>query len=100
MPTIDYAPMHLQASVGQALQIELESLPGAGMVWQAPAAPAGCTRSVAHSRALGAGVGGPVMQCFVLNCDRAAEHVLLFELKRAWAIEVRALQPVWVTLRQ
>ena len=42
MPTIDHAPMHLQAAAGQPLHIELEAMPGAGVVWALPAAPSGC----------------------------------------------------------
>ena len=98
MPAIEHATLHLQARVGLALNIELEALPGAGLQWQAPTAPAGCTLVAADSHTQGTGVGGPVPQRFVLACDRAAEHKLRFELKRAWQSEPRAVQTVRVTV--
>ena len=98
MPIIDHAPMHLQASAGQALSIELESTPGAGVVWQLPAAPAGCTLSDADSRPSSGGVGGSATQRFVLICAKAGERYLRFELKRPWESEVRAVQPVVVSV--
>ena len=98
MPPIDHAPMHLQASAGQALTIELESTPGAGVVWQLPAAPAGCTVSDAGAVPSGAGVGGSATQRFVLTCHQAGERRLRFELKRPWEAEVRAVQAVVVTV--
>ena len=98
MPALEHAMLHLQARVGLALNIELESMSGAGMQWQAPAAPAGCTLVAANSHTQGAEVGGPVLQRFVLVCHRAAEHHLRFELKRAWESELRAAQTVRVTV--
>ena len=98
MPPIDHAPMHLQASAGQALTIELESTPGAGVVWQLPAAPAGCTLSNAGAVQSGAGVGGSATQCFVLVCSQAGKRHLRFELKRPWEAEVRAVQAVVVSV--
>lgn len=98
MPAIDHAPMHLQASAGQALTIELESTPGAGVVWQLPAAPAGCTLSDAGAVAIGGAVGGSATQRFVLICHQAGERHLRFELKRPWESEVRAVQAVVVAV--
>ena len=99
MPAIDHAPLHLHTSAGQALTIELESMPGAGVTWQTPAAPAGCSLTTADSQPAGAGVGGPALQRFVLTCDKPGEHPLRFELKRPWEAEVRAVQPVVVTVK-
>lgn len=96
MPAIDHPPLHLQAGAGQALTIPLEAMPGAGMLWQAPAAPAGCTLTEADRKPAGPGVGGPVLQRFVLTCDAPAEHQLRFEYKRPWEAEVRAVQTVRV----
>ena len=96
MPPIDHAPMHLQASAGQALTIELESTPGAGVVWQPPGAPTGCTLSDAGAVPSGSGVGGSATQRFVLVCHQPGERQLRFELKRPWEAEVRAVQPVVV----
>ena len=98
MPAIDHAPTHLQASAGQALTIELESTPGAGVVWQPPAAPAGCTLSDAGALPSSSGVGGSATQRFVLVCQQAGQRHLRFELKRPWESEVRAVQPVVVTV--
>ena len=98
MPAIDPAPLYLQASIGQALTIELEFFPGAGMTWQAPAAPAGCSLIAADSQAAGAGVGGAALQRFVLSCAQAGKRRLRFELKRPWEAEVRAVQPVIVNI--
>ena len=98
MPTIDHPPMHLQASAGQALTIALESTPGAGVVWQPPAAPAGCTLTEAGALTSGGGVGGSATQRFVLTCHQAGERHLRFELKRPWEAELRAVQPVVVSV--
>ena len=98
MPSIDHAPMHLQANAGQALTIELESTPGAGVVWQLPAAPAGCTLTDAGALPSSGGVGGSATQRFVLSCPQAGERHLRFELKRPWESEVRAVQPVVVSV--
>lgn len=99
MPTIAHPPLHLQAHAGQALTVQLESMAGAGLVWQAPAAPAGCSLAEADSAAAGAGVGGPTLQRFVLTCGQAGERHLRFELKRPWESEVRAVQAVVVTVK-
>ena len=96
MPAIDHPPMHLQASTGQPVSILLESTPGAGVVWQAPAAPAHCSLSDAGAQPSGSGVGGSATQRFVLTCSQAGEQHLRFELKRPWESEVRAVQPVVV----
>lgn len=98
MPAIDHAAMHLQASAGQPLTIALESTPGAGVVWQLPAAPAGCRLREAGSVPGGAGIGGSATQHFVLTCDQAGERRLCFELKRPWESELRAVQPVVVSV--
>ena len=99
MPAIDHAPLHLQANAGQALTIALESMPGAGVTWQAPAAPAGCSLTAADSLPTGTGVGGPALQRFVLTCDQPGERQLRFELKRPWEAEVRAAQPAVVNVK-
>ena len=74
-------------------------MPGAGVTWQAPAAPAGCRLTTADSQPAGAGVGGPTLQRFVLTCDQPGERQLRFELKRPWEAEVRAVQPVIVSVK-
>ena len=98
MPTIDHAPMHLQAAAGQPLHIELEAMPGAGVVWALPAAPSGCRLETLDSLPAGAGVGSATLQRFVLSCDQPGRHSLRFELKRPWESEVRAVQPIEVTV--
>lgn len=98
MPAIDHAPMHLQTSAGQPLTIALESTPGAGVVWQLPAAPAGCSLRDGGSVPGGAGIGGSAIQHFVLTCDQPGERRLRFQLKRPWESEVRAVQAVVVKI--
>ena len=98
MPAIYHAPMHLQAAAGQPLRIELEAMPGAGVVWALPAAPPGCRLDALESQPAGAGVGGATLQRFTLICDQAGRHSLRFELKRPWESEVRAVQPIEVTV--
>lgn len=98
MPAIDHAPLHLQASTGQPLTISLDATPGAGVVWQLPAAPAGCRLSEASAVPGGSGIGGSATQRFVLTCEQAGERRLRFELKRPWESEVRAVQAVRVTV--
>ena len=50
----------LQAQAGQPVVIVLDGFPGAGTLWQAPEAPAGCRLAVADSVPLGAGEAGNV----------------------------------------
>lgn len=99
MPAITHPPLHLQASVGQALTIALDAIPGAGAMWQTPTAPDGCTLVLADTVASGPGVGGQASQRFVLTCSQAGERQLRFELKRSWEAEVRAVQAVLVTVK-
>ena len=99
MPAITHPPLHLQASAGQALTIALDAIPGAGVMWQTPAAPDGCTLVLADTVASGPGVGGQASQRFVLTCSQAGEHHLHFELKRPWESEVRAVQAVVVAVK-
>ena len=106
MPVIDHPPMVMQAGVGQALVIELSAMPGAGMVWQPPAAPPGCSLSEQDmvqaggpAGGQGAGqVGGPARQRFVLTCAKPGRLHLSFTYKRPWEAEVRAVQAVTVTV--
>ena len=101
MPTpIEHPPISLQASAGQAVEITLDAVPGAGMQWQAPAAPAGCTLAdVGMQQGGGTGVGGSARQRFVLTCSTAGAHTLHFDYKRPWESEVRARQAVKVQVR-
>ncbi len=96
MTTTDPAPLHLQARAGQALTIALDAQPGAGLVWQPPAAPAGCQLTSAGGQSAGAGDGAATVQSFVLTCAGAGQRQLRFELKRPWEIEVRTVQRVIV----
>jgi len=99
MTTIDHPPLLLSAQAGQPVVIALDSMPGAGMLWQPPEAPAGCRLEVADSVPVGAGVGGPAQQRFVLTCGEPGERQLRFELKRPWEAKVQAVQPVVVQVR-
>lgn len=93
---IDHPPITLQASAGQAVQISLDAVPGAGMQWQAPPAPPGCTLTDAGFSESGSGVGGGGQQRFVLTCPSPGERTLRFDYKRPWEDAVRARQTVKV----
>lgn len=95
---IDHPPITLQASAGQAVQISLDAVPGAGMQWQAPPAPTGCTLTDGGFSEAGAGVGGAVQQRFVLTCTSPGERTLRFDYKRVWEDVVRARQAVKVKI--
>jgi predicted secreted protein len=99
MTVIAHPPLQLQATAGQALVIELESTPSAGVMWQLPAAPQGCTLTEGDTAPAGPGVGGSARQRFVLTCGKPGAQQLQFELKRPWESEVRAVQPVSVKVR-
>lgn len=95
-------PITLQARTGEAVEIALDAMPGAGLQWQAPAAPAGCTLAEADGQApqdTGAGVGGGTRQRFLLTCSTPGTHTLTFDYKRPWEAAVRACQPVVVQVR-
>lgn len=96
---IEHPPITLQAQAGQAVHIDLGAVPGAGMVWQAPAAPDGCTLADGGMQAAGAGIGGGAQQRFILTCSSPGERTLHFDYKRPWEPEVRARQAVTVTVR-
>lgn len=96
---IEHPPIHLQASAGQALEITLDAVPGAGMQWQAPAAPPGCTLADGGMQPGGTGVGGSARQRFVLTCSGPGAHTLRFDYKRPWEPDVRARQTVTVQVR-
>jgi inhibitor of cysteine peptidase len=98
MPVIDHPPLKLQASTGQPLVIALAAMPGAGAMWQAPAAPPGCSLTESATQESGPGTGGPAMQQFVLTCDRPGELQLRFEFKRPWEAALRAVQAVVVNV--
>ena len=93
---IEHPLITLQASAGQALEISLDAVPGAGMQWQAPAAPPGCTLTDAGFTEAGSGVGGGAHQRFVLTCTSPGAHTLRFDYKRPWEDAVRARQAVTV----
>jgi len=96
---VQHPPITLQATAGQALHIDLGAMPGAGMVWQAPPAPDGCTLADGGMQAAGSGIGGGAQQRFILTCQSPGERSLQFDYKRPWEAEVRAQQAVKVTVR-
>ena len=98
MPAIDHAPMQLQAAAGQPMHIQLEAMPGAGVMWSLSAAPPGCRLQSLDSLPAGAGVGSAALQRFELVCSQPGRHSLRFELKRPWETAVRAVQQVEVTV--
>lgn len=97
MRTVEHPPLQLQTAAGRSLDIVLDAAPGAGLLWQAPAAPAGCTLKVAGHAPAGAGDGGPVQQRFAFEAARAGQWTLRFELRRDWEGSAHAVQPVQVT---
>lgn len=98
MPTAR-APLQLHTTAGQAVEIALEAFPCAGALWRAPDAPAGCSLVEGGRRDVaGAGVGGPVQQCFAFTAARPGRYTLDFAFGQPWSPEVRALQPVWVVV--
>jgi predicted secreted protein len=98
---IEHPPITLQAHAGQSIEIALDAMPGAGLQWQLPAAPSGCTLTEAAARPgdSGSGVGGGTRQRFVLTCSGTGDHLLSFDYKRPWEAAVRARQPVRVQVR-
>ena len=88
--------LHYQAQVGQAVTIDLEAMPGAALIWDAPPAPSDCTLSRAEGVQTGADIGGPALQRFILVCRTPGRLELRFEKKRPWEAIVRAVQPVSV----
>ena len=82
-----------------ALAIVLDANPTAGMLWQAPAAPAGCSLVADGQTAGGAGDGAGVQQHFAFTANAAGQHALRFVLQRAWEPQPQAVQPVAITVR-
>lgn len=98
MRTIEHPPLQLQGTVGRPLDIVLDGAPAAGLLWQPPAAPAGCTLKGAGRQPGGAGVGGGVQQHFAFEAGQSGHWTLRFELRRDWESAAQAVQPVSVTV--
>ena len=96
MPSRQRPTLQLQATAGQPLVIALDAQPGAGLLWQAPPAPAGCQLVAAGQAPAGAGDGGAVQQRFAFTAPAAGQHVLRFMLQRSWGEQPHAVQPVAV----
>ena len=103
MPRADRPAMQLQAHAGQPLAIVLDASAGAGLLWRAPAAPAGCSLvadgQAAAGAEAGAGDGGGVQQRFVFTAAAAGTHLLRFLLQRDWEPQPQAVQPVSISVR-
>jgi hypothetical protein len=99
MPNRQHAPLLLQATAGVPLVIVLDAQAGAGLLWQAPPAPAGCQLLADGQTPTGAGDGGGVQQRFQFTAPAAGEHQLRFSLQRGWDSQVHAVQPVQITVR-
>ena len=99
MRAVEHPPLHLGASAGQALSIVLDATAGAGLRWQAPPPPAGCTLQADGQQPGGAGDGAAVQQRFVFAAERAGKQVLRFELRRDWETAAHAVQLVQVDVR-
>ena len=98
MPTLDRPPLRLNTPAGQALTIALDSNPGGGWLWQAPAAPAGCHLAEAPPASAGAGEGGSVQQRFIFSSASVGTHQLRFEQSRAWDTPAKAVQVVHISV--
>lgn len=97
MSTLEYPPLQLQTVAGRPLDIVLDAAPGAGLLWQAPAAPDACTLKATGRTPGGAGVGGGMQQHFSFEAAKAGQWTLRFELRRDWESSAHAVQPVQVT---
>ncbi len=97
MPEADRPMMQLQAGVGRPLSIVLDASPAAGLLWHAPAAPAGCSLVADGQAPGGAGDGGGVQQRFVFTAAAAGSHTLRFLLQRSWEAQPQAVQLVQVS---
>jgi hypothetical protein len=98
MRPLEHPPLSLQGHPGQALVIKLDAAPGAGMLWRAPPAPAGCQLLPGALQPGGAGEGGARQQPFVFSSAMAGHWTLRFELRRDWEALPQAVQPVEVTV--
>ena len=96
MPSRERPTLQLQATAGQPLVITLDAQPGAGLLWQAPPAPAGCQLVAGGHAPAGAGEGAAVQQRFAFTAPAAGQHVLRFMLQRSWGEQPHAVQPVAV----
>lgn len=96
MATTTHPPMHLQAQAGASLAIVLDAAPAAGLLWQAPDAPAGCSLVAGAHVPGGAGTGAGVQQVFAFTAADAGRHTLRFALQRSWEAEPHAVQVVTV----
>jgi hypothetical protein len=102
MSVVLHPLLHRQARPGEALVIELESMPGAGLLWRMPPPLPGCSLVEVEggpSVSTGGGIGGGRLQRFVLTCHSVGMHRFTFELLRPWESEVRGVQPVEVDVR-
>jgi hypothetical protein len=97
MRTLEHPPLQLQAAAGRPLDIVLDAAPGAGLLWQAPAAPDGCTLKAGARAPAGAGEGAGMQQHFAFQAGQAGQWTLRFELRRDWESSAHAVQPVQVT---
>ena len=97
MPTAD--GQHLTGCVGVPVRILLESTPGSGAIWYAPAPPPGTTIDSLDSIVAGPGIGGSVQQVFLFRADAPGIYTLDFQLKRAWEPVVRDERSVIVRIR-
>ncbi len=98
MPSPDRPALHLQARAGQPLAIMLDASPGAGLLWQPPAAPTGCQLVAGPSVPGGAGDGGGMQQRFDFTAAAGGTHSLRFVLQRAWEDKPQAVLLVQVSV--
>jgi hypothetical protein len=80
----------LTGSVGEPVRICLESTPGTGAIWYAPAAPPHATIDSLDAIPASPGIGGSVHQVFLFRADAPGTYTLSFQLKREWEPVVRS----------
>jgi hypothetical protein len=98
LPTADEE--RLTGRVGVPVPILLESTPGTGAVWYAPAAPPGTTIDSRDSIPISPGIGGAVHQVLLFQADAPGTYTLDFQLKREWGPVVRGERRLVVDLEE
>lgn len=89
----------ISAVVGAEFQVELESTPTTGAVWQWKALASGPRLVREDRRAQDTSPGSSSTQVFTFRADSPGDFVLHFELKRAWEASARLDTQIRVQVR-
>ena len=84
--------------MGEPVSILLESTPGTGAIWYAPAAPPQTTIESVDAIPASRGIGGAVQQVFEFRADAPGTYELSFQLKREWETAVREERQVVIQI--